>query len=780
MKYTACRYARCLIAVVTLGCMSSALLAAEPTIRNLDVRGLRIGGTTTLVIDGDDLGMTPRLLLPFPANQTLKAGGTDKKATFDVVLDGEVVPGYHHLRVVTDGGISLPVVIGVDRLPQVALAPLVSEMPIAFHGAVAGGATVETKFQGKAKQKVLVEVEAQRLGSKLRPIVHLYSPKKLQLSWSWAMPALHGDTRLEAILPEDGTYTIALHDVEYAAAAPSFFRLRIGDWSYVDQVFPPTVAKAQIANVELLGMSAPVQMLVNAPKTPEAFPLSWPKAGVWSGPRPFVTVSAHPEFVELPTKDKLQELPEGPLGVSGKLSVPFEEDRYRVAVTPGKKVRLEVFAERIGSPIDAALVVRNEKGDQLVRAEDSPGSLDPVLEYSVPDKVTSIIVGVVDAQGRGSPRGVYRLVIDPQSASKNEYKLTTPAQRISLPTGGQAVVPVLVERRGYQGKIDLTATMPAGVKFGGTIIPEGADGTLVTLERGEAPFDAVVSPWRGRGVDGSEQIVSHKGNLLERLQPWLATEIAIAPTKEKATDFFVNWRDLPMDAALVPGTKLVLPIKTFRTNEKYATKLTLLTSQVTPILNNQPDPNKSLRQEKPVELPTKATSTTPTKIAVNDGEITVLVPVDLSSPVYDVTVQAELLDPAKKPIAISYTPVRRMAVRLPVVVKLDGPPRIETAYDVKKGAAVKIQGKIERLAGMKSEVALALTGLPAGAKADAITVKAEANDFVVTVTFPPNIAAGEFKGVKLSGSIAPDPKTPAVRVRSKEVDIELVLKAATK
>ena len=82
----------------------------------------------------------------------------------------------------------------------------------------------EAKFQGKAKQKVLIEVEAQRLGSKLRPIVHLYSPRKLQLAWAWATPALNGDTRLEAVLPEDGIYTVTLHDAEYAAAAPSFYR----------------------------------------------------------------------------------------------------------------------------------------------------------------------------------------------------------------------------------------------------------------------------------------------------------------------------------------------------------------------------------------------------------------------------------------------------------------------------------------------------------------------------------------------------------------------------
>lgn len=740
----------------------SALDAAEPTFRNLDVRGLRIGGTTTLVIDGDDLGKTPRLLLPFAAKQTLKPDVTDKKATFEVTLPDNVTPGYHQLRIVTDGGVSLPVVIGVDRLPQQLISAPITQLPVALHGTVAGGATVEARFQGKAKQRVLVEVEAQRLGGKLRPVVHLFSPKKRQVDWAWATPTLFGDARLEATLPEDGTYTVTVHDVEYAATAPSFFRLRIGAWSYVDQVYPTAVFADQPVTIDLIGPATPTQVALKATKGSTALPLDWPPKGdAWSGPRPFVTVSPHAEFVELLDKGKLQEIPEGLAGLSGKLSNPYEEDRYRVAVKPQTKIRFEVFAERIGSPIDAALIIRNDKGDQLVRADDSPGTLDPALEYTVPDKTTSIIVGVADAQGRGGPRGIYRLVIEPPGTSKG-YKLVSTAQRLSLPIGGRLVVPIIVERHGKMDKIDLATNLPSGVKLDGGMIPEGADGALVTLARGEAAFEPVVTTWRG-----NEHSVSIKGHPLERLQPWLASEFVIAPSNQKASEFVVDWRGLPTDAAIVPGSKLPLPIRTVHPADKTTVKLTLLTSQNTPLVNNQLDPNKSLRQEKPVEMPVK----------VADGEIVMLTPVELSSPVYDVTVQAELLDPAKKPIAIAYAPVRRMSVKMPIVVKLNGPSRIETAYDSKKGATLKLTGKVERLPGIKADVAIALTGLPAGAKTDAVTVKADAADFVVNIAFPPTVPAGEIKGVKLSGSIAPEPKQPMARVRSKEVEVTIVLKA---
>src|SRR5262249_10175007 len=172
-------------------------------------------------------------------------------------------------------------------------------------------------------------------------------------------------------------------------------------------------------------------------------PLAWPKGGTWSGPRPFVLVSSRQEVVQQPAGGKMQELPEGTVGVSGRLLAPLEEDRYLVPVVAGKKLRLEVFAERIGSPLDVALVIRNDKGVQLARAEDSPGTLDPVLDYTVPDKMTSMIVGVVDAQGRGGPRGVYWLTIDPGSAAppppkvKVKIKGKAPKAEVSGIGGGE-------------------------------------------------------------------------------------------------------------------------------------------------------------------------------------------------------------------------------------------------------------------------------------------------------------------------------------------------------
>ena len=195
-------------------------------------------------------------------------------------------------------------------------------------------------------------------------------------------------------------------------------------------------------------------------------------------------------------------------------------------------------------------------------------------------------------------------------------------------------------------------------------------------------------------------------------------------------------------------------------------RLTLLTSQLPPLVNGQPDLNRTLRAERPVELVAK----------VVDGSLAMIVPADLPSPAYEVTIQAELLAPDRRTVlATAFTPVRRLAVRRAVVLQLEGPPRREAKLDPKKGVTVEIKGKVERREGFSGDVVLTLTGLPPGVAAGPVTVKAAARAFAVKVVLPPTFAAGEIKGLKLTGTAATDPKQPNVRVASRTVELTLVV-----
>ena len=73
---------------------------AAPSISKLSVQGLRIAGSTRIVIDGGELLPNPQIVLPFPiTSQQLQPGSTASRVEIEIVL-GEAVPvGIYQLRV---------------------------------------------------------------------------------------------------------------------------------------------------------------------------------------------------------------------------------------------------------------------------------------------------------------------------------------------------------------------------------------------------------------------------------------------------------------------------------------------------------------------------------------------------------------------------------------------------------------------------------------------------------------------------------------------------------
>src|SRR4051812_43605410 len=112
-----------IVAICALVSVIASTGSAAPTIGNITPRGLQVGGTTTVVIDGSDLPAQPQLVLPVPiAKQTVKPGGTATHAEIEVQLPDSIATGIEHLRLAGAGGISNSVLVGLDRLRQAPFA----------------------------------------------------------------------------------------------------------------------------------------------------------------------------------------------------------------------------------------------------------------------------------------------------------------------------------------------------------------------------------------------------------------------------------------------------------------------------------------------------------------------------------------------------------------------------------------------------------------------------------------------------------------------------------
>lgn len=822
-------------ACAALAVFSSTAHARQPEIRNINVRGLQIGAKTSLIVEGTDLLPAPRLFLDeLAVEAAVDPLSTPGRLVIAVPLPETIAPGIGVLRLATDDGFSNSVLIGLDRLPQLPLVPEIIARPVALHGAVPGSGIVRTAFSGKAGEEVIIETEARRLGSKLRPVIHVYDSRRIQLVWGVPTNTLSGDSRVVLKLPSDDKYVIELHDLQYAPPGPSYFRLKVGYWQYADLAFPPAVSAGQETSVELLGNLAGTRTTIKPAAEFDLATVGWPAATAASGPAPSVMISSLPELTETANHDQPMKLPGIPVAVSGRLNAPRQKDAYVLAVSPGQKLTLQIFAEQIGSRIDAALELKNPQGSVLASIDDALDTLDPRLDFVVPNGLDAVEIVVRDTVDLAHDEAVYRLVVTATDVPQPNFDVTIKSDALNIPAGEPQVLEALVNRRGYNGPLQLQLMgLPTGVMVQGNDIPEGANGALLTfLSTAETPAQ-LLTRLKAQSADGVLiKSVNVETAADDRTPAWLRDRLALASTSRPTSPFQIAWSDEASLPQLQLASKRPVPVKLVRPSSTFGpVRLILVTSRAVPRLNGQPNLPQTVRFETPVEVPlnpaVKAASDalgpiaklhadvrrvaataqgdakvaaeaklaeataklTAAEAALRDAEskaiyqatLSIVVPSTLTETMCDVSVRAELLSIDRAAVLrTAYAPVRRLTVLNPLAIKLTNPPAMEVTFDPAAGATAKLVAKIERSAGYMGDVTVSFTGLPAGVVAPNKVLKADQTDLAVEIKIPANFATEEIKGVKLLATGPPDPMSGNLPVKSPEVEIQIKLLKPTK
>ncbi|MEI8382782.1 MAG: hypothetical protein WCJ09_21825 [Planctomycetota bacterium] len=812
-------YRLVLFAVVTLSVSQSAD-AKPPEIRNINLRGLQIGQPTAIIIDGTDLLPNPQIFLGAqPVKEiTLDPTSTATRLVLSIIVPEATLTGIRSLRLATPEGFSNSLLVGVDRLRQIPIAEKTEALNVALHGSVAGINVSKTTFPGKAGEELIVEVEARRLGGKLRPVIHLYDSRRVQVAWAAPSNMLAGDARIVTKLPRDDQYTVEIHDTQYAPPGPGFFRLKIGRWDFADLVFPPAIARGQSLPVELLGN-------LNAVKVPVQVDDATIAAVPWSSPltgqSPSITGSSFPELIEGPDGQPTP-LPGVPVAVSGRLTAPGQRDRFLLSVPPNKKLLLEVFAERIGSRIDAVLEIRNKQNALVASNDDGPASTDPRLEYTVPADQDALELAIRDNLDLSGPAAVYRLVVTAVDSPLRQFEVAIKSDTMNVASGESAVLEVFALRQAYDGPIQLQFdNLPAGVVAAGVEIPAGMNGSLVTFTNNGDGLAPTVIRSRARSADGTiTQPIRVETTPDDRSPAWMREQLAVANTPKFAAPFVAMIVNETTLAQLAMASKPTFAVKVVRPPDTYGpVRLSLVTSQPPIKVNGQPNLPQMIRAEKPVEIPidnmVKAAGDalvaadklfveavkvaqsaqgdakvaadakveelkgkrTAAETALREAEAkavyqtdyAIFVPSTLAESQCDVSIRAELLNPERNTVLrTTWTPVKRIPSLNPLVIKLAGPTPLDAPLDPKTGAVVKVTGTIERLAGYTGDVTLSVTGLPAGVAAPNVAVKAADTAFTVEVRIPANFAGTEIPDLKLIATGPPDPQSGNIPVKSVE------------
>jgi hypothetical protein len=567
-----------------LGALATALCAAQPVITDLQPRGVQKGRPFTLTVVGRDLAEGAKVESTLPASFT--ALGPEKGvmgASFLVEPSAEMAVGVYPIRVVTPDGISNVQLFSVGVFPEytedesrpgalpntndtIETAQPLPSGPLTVNGKLRGPERDVFRIEAKRGEKRVLEVEARRCGSAIDPAIEVEDASGKVLARSEDAPLLGLDARVEVTFPKDGYYYVVVHDARYSTQKANFYRLKIGSYPYPDEVFPLGGRRGETVQVAL-GPHKVTADLRNTGRDARQVFINLPDSPIL--PIPFA-VGDDPEVTE-PGAGALPL----PVTINGRLSKPGKADRYKLQVTPGQPLTFRIQARELGtSKLMAVLSVFDEKGTKLGQAGDEPladdvynlnqsrTAGDPELRLLAPAAAHTLVVAVEDLALRGGPGYGYRLNVR-RGAQDIRLVLNTPY--VNVPAGGSAVVPVIVERHGYDGDVRLRVPKaPQGLRVEGgyvVAVPPMKEnnrtrtslGILIlsaepgaNLTASQLTVEGVAEPVAGsqliRRAEGPGMMVGVSGateqGAVDRQSPltapWLGLQLPVAGTKPQA------------------------------------------------------------------------------------------------------------------------------------------------------------------------------------------------------------------------------------------------------
>lgn len=729
-------------------------IAKKPTprITAISLYGLRRGRPTRVTIDGQNLGAKPVVQIPGVAlQQTLDPGTNANRMTVDVAVPSDAPPGFYPLRVLTEDGVSNALVVAIDSLPQLPLASATAaaagtalvELPAAFSGVLSGASQARVYFQGKKGQRLVADVEAQRLGAKFDPVVEIKTERGTPLTIEWGKYYLKGDARAELVLPADGLYYAEVHDLTYKAPGGNPMRIKLGDLGLVDAWFPPAASMSGETTLYPVGTGLPDDAAMTATvdannPSPSALVGSSDDAS-FRGPAPPVQKSSAIEIVESgqpaaapqEVDARFAEKTKTPVFINGRISAKGEEDVYTLKVASGGKLNLSLLGRAIDSPIDAVLEIRKGAAVQTVQL-DRPGSRDPNAAYTVPANTDAVTVHIRDLHGRGGRHYLYRLKIEPAGTPDFDLKITSPAGPLTLPETGAAVVTLQLTRRGYGGPVDLQIAGDPRVSISPKQIPAGGGNrtVLATLTRdgGDGASGVRFLHIVGNST-GIEPAISRAATITPAAgETALAGFSTMLPVSiGKASGFTVSVAQAP--PALFKGAVVKAMVTVTRDEQARgrAVRLSLVSTEVPrPV-----DPKDAKKGNKPL---VRAADGATLGASTSGGPLEIVVPSDVAQGEIEFVLKAEVVPHAWSNRVVDT--VYSLPFRLPVQNAL------ELAVDDKSlvltpGKGGRIRGTIKRAAGFAQPVEVAVNGLPTGFKSDKVLVSAESGEFEIPIGAAP-------------------------------------------
>jgi hypothetical protein len=506
-----------LAAIVICGAHFANAQPPQPVATFVFPAGAQRGATVEATINGKDFQNASGVRITGPGVTAKIVQVVNPNAVrLSIAVAPDAEPGERDLRIVTPGGISNRVRFFIGTLPEINEVEPNNErdkpqqlaaLPVLVNGQIVERDRDLYRFAAKAGQTIVCEVQARTLLGFLPDTVPGFLDSCLTLydANGKILASVDRfrhkpDSVLVYTIPQDGEYTLEIRDVIFRGRPDFVYRLSIGAFPYLTNVFPLGCQRNTPAKLALRGIALPAPALeFPVPADSPALRFVGPVAGAL--PTNVVPFAAgdEPEATETEPNDAPAQANRVavPAAINGRIQQPGDVDHFIFTAQDKQVLVLDVRARRLDSPLDSFLTVMNAQGGVLAENDDFVDPDYPLVLHHADSRLVftapaagDYIVRIRDTQGKGGDEYAYRLVIAPP---KSDYllRIVPDVQRVAK--GDSVAVTVAADRRdGFGGEIGLAVqNLPPGFVSSSAVIPAGQPQAKLTITAPpDAPLDA--------------------------------------------------------------------------------------------------------------------------------------------------------------------------------------------------------------------------------------------------------------------------------------------------
>lgn len=468
---------------------SSCLFAHEPQLNDISPRLGQRGTKLELTCHGDRLKHAHSIITYQKGITAGKPVVTDaKKVTFPLTIAADAPLGEHKIHIACTDGTSQLRTFWVGQYPIVQETTESNNspseaQPIETNQTITGTTLSEDvdfyKISLKKNQTLTIEVAAMRLGKAFfDPFIAITDSHGSELVTCDDSTLLGQDPHFSFTAPNDADYYILIRDSAYEGNPNQIYHLHVGDFPRPLSVSPLGAqrGKATTFTSVLLGKQALTTQHTFNEKA-DLQPL-YITSGNLSSNTPYkIRVTDFGFLTELEPNENAKHAsqpttPSLPIAFHGCIQQENDQDWYRFHAKKDQKMIIQVYARKLGSPLDSEIQIHDAEGKYINGNDDqTANSPDSRLEYTIP-KDGDYWLLIRDQLRQGSPHHHYRieLTITQPSISSSlvdfSQQDTQKWKSFNIPQGNRVTYQANLTKAITKEDVELfISKLPAGVKL---------------------------------------------------------------------------------------------------------------------------------------------------------------------------------------------------------------------------------------------------------------------------------------------------------------------------